>query len=67
MNSAKVESQINTDLDRTFPDNIYFSDNSTNDHKIMLFQVLKAYGNYRPEIGYCQVSFSCIVLVFNYK
>jgi len=53
-NSAKVESQINTDLDRTFPDNIYFSDNSTNDHKIMLFQVLKAYGNYRPEIGYCQ-------------
>jgi len=53
-NLAKIESQINTDLDRTFPDNIYFSDNSTNDQKKLLFQVLKAYGSYRPEIGYCQ-------------
>lgn len=50
----QMESQIEIDLDRTFPDNIYFNGTSPDDLKQMLSSVLKAYGKHRPDIGYCQ-------------
>ncbi len=51
-----VVEQINTDLHRTFPNNIYFK--STSDPKGLqqpLFNVLLAFAHANPQIGYCQV------------
>ena len=45
---------LTTDIDRTFPDNIYFT-HEQNDLRPALFNILKAYATYNPRIGYCQV------------
>lgn len=44
---------IQTDIDRTFPDNIHFS-NKQNDLRPALKNVLVAYARHNPRIGYCQ-------------
>lgn len=44
---------IQTDIGRTFPDNIYFT-HEKNDLRPALFNVLVAYAKYNPRIGYCQ-------------
>lgn len=52
--SAVVE-QINTDLHRTFPNNIYFA--KANDPRGLqqpLFNVLLAFAHANPDVGYCQ-------------
>lgn len=51
----QMESQIEIDLDRTFPDNIHFDGTSlADDKKKMLSNVLKAYGRHHSDVGYCQ-------------
>lgn len=52
--SSTVE-QINTDLNRTFPSNIYFKKDEPGCMQQQLFNVLLAYANKNPHIGYCQV------------
>ena len=42
------------DIDRTFPDNIHFT-NRQNDLRPALYNVLVAYAKHNPRIGYCQV------------
>nr|CAB3250948.1 growth hormone-regulated TBC protein 1-A-like [Phallusia mammillata] len=49
-----VQDAINTDLDRTFPDNIHFQVATAENQKKQLNNILIAYGRHRPEIGYCQ-------------
>ncbi|XP_068687226.1 growth hormone-regulated TBC protein 1-A-like [Montipora capricornis] len=44
---------IGTDIDRTFPDNIYFN-HKQHDLRPALFNVLVAYATHNPRIGYCQ-------------
>lgn len=44
---------IQTDIDRTFPDNICFS-STINDLRPALLNVLIAYAKHNPRIGYCQ-------------
>lgn len=44
---------IETDIDRTFPDNIRFS-NKQDDLRPALLNVLVAYAKHNPRIGYCQ-------------
>lgn len=44
---------IQTDIDRTFPDNIHFT-NRQNDLRPALYNVLVAYAKHNPRIGYCQ-------------
>lgn len=44
---------IQTDIDRTFPDNINFSNNQA-DLRPALYNVLVAYAKHNPRIGYCQ-------------
>ncbi|KAL9963401.1 hypothetical protein ACROYT_G026911 [Oculina patagonica] len=44
---------IQTDIDRTFPDNIHFSNNQA-DMRPALYNVLVAYAKHNPRIGYCQ-------------
>ena len=45
---------INNDLNRTYPDNIYFTD--TSDGMLSsLFNILRACACYNPAVGYCQV------------
>ncbi|XP_071440023.1 growth hormone-regulated TBC protein 1 [Hetaerina americana] len=48
---------VRTDLPRTFPDNIFFTEETSrleNSHRQMLFNVLVAYGHHNREVGYCQ-------------
>ena len=47
------------DIDRTFPDNINFSNNQA-DLRPALFNVLVAYAKHNPRIGYCQVSINML-------
>lgn len=47
--------QINTDLNRTFPNNIYFMKEDPKCLQQPLFNVLLAFANKNPQIGYCQV------------
>ena len=51
----EVVAQINTDLNRTFPNNIYFMKEDPNSLQQPLFNVLFAFANAYPHIGYCQV------------
>ena len=49
------------DIDRTFPDNIHFT-NRQNDLRPALYNVLVAYAKHNPRIGYCQVGVIHILL-----
>lgn len=49
-----VLEQIRTDLPRTFPNNINFDSTNPNSMQIPLLNVLKAFANNNPSIGYCQ-------------
>ena len=49
-----VEDQINTDLPRTFPNNIYFDSSSSSSYQGPLYNILRAFANNNPAIGYCQ-------------
>ena len=52
---------INNDLNRTYPDNIYFT--SSPDGKLgSLYNVLRATASHNPTIGYCQVTISLKIL-----
>jgi hypothetical protein len=51
--TSRCERLIERDLARTFPDNAYFKDRDGLGQR-SLFNVLKAYSIYDPEIGYCQ-------------
>ena len=58
-----------SDLDRTFPDNIYFQ-NIPSDPKALrppLFRVLVALGHHNPRVGYCQVGNTVYWTVWNTK
>lgn len=46
------EKQIQRDMSRTFPNHDYFQDESAGQEH--LFNVVKAYSLYDPEVGYCQ-------------
>ncbi|KAF9393088.1 GTPase-activating protein [Podila verticillata] len=46
------EKQILRDMSRTFPNHDYFQEESTGQEH--LFNVVKAYSLYDPEVGYCQ-------------
>ena len=52
-----LQEAIDTDLNRTFPDNVYFQNESGEDKKNTLKNVLVAFGRRNPEVLYCQVSF----------
>ncbi|KAG8231598.1 hypothetical protein J437_LFUL012290 [Ladona fulva] len=45
---------VRTDLPRTFPDNVFFTEDHQTSHRQMLFNVLVAYGHHNQEVGYCQ-------------
>ena len=71
LNQCKYIDAIEKDLNRTFPDNIYFTDsnndnNSTNPMLDALSRVLKAFSIYNTKIGYCQsLNFICgMLLIF---
>ncbi|PIK59536.1 putative growth hormone-regulated TBC protein 1-A [Apostichopus japonicus] len=50
-----IQSEIDIDLHRTFPENIYFcNDAAASGKQDSLRNVLKAFANHNPEIGYCQ-------------
>lgn len=46
--------QITTDLPRTFPNNIYFDTRDPASYQKPLYNVLLAFSNTNPTIGYCQ-------------
>jgi len=56
---GEVVTQINTDLHRTFPHNVFFKrENQKNDRRGLLqplFNVLLAFSNANSNVGYCQV------------
>ena len=54
----EVVAQINTDLNRTFPNNIFFMKEDPQSLQQPLFNVLFAFANAYPNIGYCQVFFN---------
>lgn len=56
---------ISPDIDRTFPDNIHFS-NKQNDLRPALKNVLVAYARHNPRIGYCQVDVTHVVSLSDY-
>ena len=49
-----VEDQIRTDLPRTFPNNMYFDKTSPTCYQAQLFNILRAFAQSNPKIGYCQ-------------
>ncbi|KAJ8031020.1 Growth hormone-regulated TBC protein 1-A [Holothuria leucospilota] len=49
-----AQSEIDTDLHRTFPENIYFGNDSPNGKRSSLRNVLTAFAQHNPDIGYCQ-------------
>lgn len=51
---AKLKETINTDMHRTFPDNILFQSRAQPSLQRALFNVLLAYGHHNPAVGYCQ-------------
>jgi len=54
-NLQQLEPQIELDTKRTFPENIYFNNCSTDDDKkLELSNVLKAAGRLHPDVGYSQ-------------
>lgn len=50
----KLVETIKTDLNRTFPENIYFHKTSNPCMQKALYNVLLAYGHHNPAVGYCQ-------------
>ena len=46
--------QINTDIPRTFPTNIFFREKDPKSLQQPLFNVLLAFSNHNKSIGYCQ-------------
>lgn len=50
----KLVETINTDLHRTFPDNVHFRKSSDPCLQRALYHVLLAYGHHNPAVGYCQ-------------
>ncbi len=46
--------QIETDLNRTFPNNVFFSSDDPSNMQKSLFNVLVAFANRNPDVGYCQ-------------
>jgi len=52
---ASLQDAVSTDLDRTFPDNVYFMNGRQEDQKTSLRNVLVAYGRYNQDVAYCQV------------
>lgn len=49
-----VNKSINADVPRTFPDNIYFRQDSKNYSS--LSRILCAFAAHNPHVGYCQVN-----------
>lgn len=49
-----VDDQIKTDLPRTFPNNTNFDPTSPTSYQTQLYNILKAFANNNPTIGYCQ-------------
>jgi len=49
-----IEDQIQTDIPRTFPNNMLFDKTHPNTLQVPLFNILKAFANSNPKIGYCQ-------------
>ena len=49
-----VDDQIKTDLPRTFPNNVNFDLTSPTSYQAQLYNILKAFANNNPKIGYCQ-------------
>ncbi|XP_019646559.1 PREDICTED: growth hormone-regulated TBC protein 1-A-like [Branchiostoma belcheri] len=54
---------INTDIHRTFPENIYFCDASRESKRVSLYNILVAFGHYNKSVGYCQ-GLNFIVAIF---
>ena len=50
---VKVQEQIELDINRTFPDNKFFRDDTKQD-KRKLYNILVAYSEYNKGVGYCQ-------------
>ena len=49
-----IEDQIQTDIPRTFPNNMLFDKTHPKTLQVPLFNILKAFANSNPKIGYCQ-------------
>ncbi|XP_066266474.1 growth hormone-regulated TBC protein 1-A-like [Branchiostoma lanceolatum] len=54
---------INTDIHRTFPENIYFCDASRESKRVSLYNILVAFGHHNKTVGYCQ-GMNFIVAIF---
>ncbi|OCT92528.1 hypothetical protein XELAEV_18015584mg [Xenopus laevis] len=52
--NPKLLDLVNTDLNRTFPDNVQFRKNSNPSLQKHLYNVLVAYGQHNTTVGYCQ-------------
>jgi hypothetical protein len=71
--NKEVEMQIRKDIERTFSlkessNNINLNSNKTIELKQKLFNILKAYAIYDPQVGYCQgTNFIAMVLLSNIK
>ncbi|XP_059926879.1 growth hormone-regulated TBC protein 1-A [Gadus macrocephalus] len=50
----KLVDSIRTDLNRTFPENVLFRKSSSTCLQKELYNVLVAYGQHNPTVGYCQ-------------
>lgn len=61
----ELQEAIDTDLGRTFPDNVYFQNDNQEDKKKNLRNVLVAFGRHNPKVCYCQVStaFKTLILL----
>lgn len=61
----KIQEEIAKDLNRTFPKHILFKDKQSLGQE-QLFQVLRAYAIFNPEVGYCQGMGFLVALLLNY-
>eukprot|EP01120_Amphizonella_sp_Union-15-10_P014668 TRINITY_DN71_c0_g1_i1.p1 TRINITY_DN71_c0_g1~~TRINITY_DN71_c0_g1_i1.p1 ORF type:complete len:395 (-),score=31.21 TRINITY_DN71_c0_g1_i1:64-1095(-) len=62
--NTEATKRINFDVPRTFPKHSMFSKEGQG--RVPLFNILKAYANYDPEIGYCQgMSYIVAVLLMH--
>ncbi|OCT95362.1 growth hormone-regulated TBC protein 1-like [Xenopus laevis] len=52
--NPKLLDLVNTDLNRTFPDNVKFRKNANPSLQKELYSVLVAYGQHNKTVGYCQ-------------
>uniref|UniRef100_A0A1B6DKQ1 Rab-GAP TBC domain-containing protein n=1 Tax=Clastoptera arizonana TaxID=38151 RepID=A0A1B6DKQ1_9HEMI len=51
--NQEIVDSINTDIPRTFPDNIFFS-NVHEERPLQLYRILLAYAHHNRKVGYCQ-------------